>query len=91
MARVQLIIGEEERSRYIHQARKEGLTLSAWLRAAADERLKRYSLYQLFESAEDFEKFFNECDELETKGPEPDWEQHRSVMDEVRKRSTTST
>lgn len=91
LARVQLIIGEEKRSRYIHQAHKEGLTLSAWMRAAADERLERNSRYQLFESAEDIEKFFNECDELETKGQEPDWEQHRSVMDEVRKRGAAST
>ena len=43
MARVQLIIRDEDKRRYIHQARKEGLTLSAWLRAAADERIERKS------------------------------------------------
>ena len=35
MARVQLIIPDEDRDRFVRQARGEGLTLSAWLRAAA--------------------------------------------------------
>lgn len=39
MARVQLMIRDEDKKRHTHQARKEGLTLSAWLRAAAEVRL----------------------------------------------------
>ena len=91
MARVQLIIPDEKRSRYIHQARKEGLTLSAWLRAAADERLERKSRVQPFESVADLEAFFTECDKLDSRGTEPDWEQHLSVINEARNRGTTST
>ena len=40
MARVQLVIPDEDRDRFVHQARREGMTLSAWLRTAARERLK---------------------------------------------------
>ena len=40
VARVQLVIPDEDRDRFIHQARSEGMTLSAWLRAAAHQRLE---------------------------------------------------
>ncbi len=39
MARVQLIIPDVDPDRFVHQARKEGMTFSAWLRAAACARL----------------------------------------------------
>lgn len=91
MARVQLIIRDDDRSRYIYQARKEGLTLSAWLRAAADERLERNSRVQLFKSAADLENFFTECDKINFSGIEPDWEQHLSVINKARNRGTTNT
>ncbi|MDE0308731.1 MAG: hypothetical protein OXI60_02715 [Acidiferrobacterales bacterium] len=91
MARVQLIIRDEDRSRYIHQARKEGLTLSAWLRAAADERLDRNSGVTPFESPADIEEFFTKCDNLDSNGTEPDWEQHLLVIHETRNRGMTNT
>ena len=91
MARVQLIIRDEDRSRYIHQARKEGLTLSAWLRAAADERLERNSRTAPFESIADIKKFFAKCDKLDSGGTEPDWDQHLLVINETRKRGMTNT
>lgn len=31
MARVQLVIPDEDRDRFVNQARKEALTFSAWL------------------------------------------------------------
>ena len=40
MARVQVIIPDEDKDRFVRQAQREGLTFSAWLRAAAQERLK---------------------------------------------------
>ncbi len=91
MARVQLIIRDEQRSQYIHQARKEGLTLSAWLRCAADDRLKRNSRLDSFNSVADLEAFFAKCDKLNSDGTEPDWEQHLSVINETRGRGATST
>ena len=41
MARVQLLIPDDDHARFAHQARAEGMSLSAWLRAAASERLDR--------------------------------------------------
>ena len=90
MARVQLIIRDEDKSRYIHQARKEGLTLSAWLRAA-DERLERKSCTDPFESIADMKEFFYKCDKLESDGTEPDWEQHLFVIQDTRNKATTNS
>ena len=84
MARVQLIIRDEDKRRYIHQARKEGLTLSAWLRAAADERIERKSRTEPFESIADLKEFLCKCDKLEPDGIEPDWEQHLFVIQDAR-------
>jgi hypothetical protein len=41
MAKVQFTITDEDRARFIKQARIEGMTLSAWLRAAAQEHLAK--------------------------------------------------
>ncbi len=91
MARIQLIIRDEDRNRYRYQAKQEGMTLSAWLRAAADERLEKAAEIQFFDSIEDLEAFFVECDSHETDGPEPDWEQHLSVLDEVLRQGGSNT
>ena len=41
MARVQLVMADDDRDRFVHQARQEGMSLSAWLREAAHERLEK--------------------------------------------------
>lgn len=45
MARVQLIIPDDDKARFVQQARREGLSFSAWLRAAARERLEARGMY----------------------------------------------
>ena len=91
MARVQLVIPDEERDRFVRQARKEGMTLSAWLRTAARQRLEEQQRSQAFESAADIEEFFRLCDALEGPRREPDWDQHLAVIDESRRRGSSST
>lgn len=91
MARVQLVLSDEDRTRFVYQAHQEGMSLSAWLRAAARERLERQSQVQPFESVADLEAFFVECDRLQPDGTEPDWEQHLAVINDARKRGATST
>ena len=91
MARVQLLMSEEDRTRFVYQAHQEGMSLSAWLRAAAHERLERQSQVRPFESVAEVETFFAQCDKLELAGTEPDWDQHLAVMNEARKRGATST
>lgn len=76
MARVQLIIPDEDRDRFVYQARREGLTLSAWLRAAARERLEDRQRSELFESPAALEAFFGACDALKGPETEPEWNEH---------------
>ena len=68
MARVQLVMADEDRERFAEQARREGISLSAWLRAAARERLAARQRVKLFETPEDVEEFFRSYASLE--GPE---------------------
>lgn len=90
MTRVQLLIPDEDHARFANQARSEGMSLSAWLRAAANERLHRRSPAEPFESRSDVERFFASCDEREGPGPEPDWEQHLAVIGESRGRGAAA-
>ena len=82
MARVQLVIPDEDRDRFVDQARKEGLTFSAWLRAAAHERLEAAQRAKRFRTIEDLEAFFEKCSLLEGPGVEPDWEEHLRTINE---------
>ena len=86
MARVQFVVPDEDRDRFVHQARLEGMTLSAWLRTAARERLEARQRVKRFESPEDVEEFFRSCAELEGPEREPDWSEHLRVMNESRAR-----
>ena len=76
MAKVQLIIPDEDRDRFVRQAHGEGLTLSAWLRAAARERLESRQRADRFTSPASVEAFFEACDALEGPEREPDWHEH---------------
>lgn len=91
MARVQLVIPDEDRDRFVHQARREGLTLSGWLRAAARARLEEGQGSARFESPEELAAFFRECDTLPGPDREPDWEDHLRVIEESRRRGATGT
>ena len=84
MARVQLIIPDEDRDRFVRQARREGLTFSAWLRAAARERLEAGQRVERFQSLEDVNRFFEDCDARRGPGLEPDWEEHKRAIEESR-------
>ncbi len=91
MARVQLVIPDEDRERFLHQARQEGLSFSAWLRAAAHERLERKQQTKRFESEAEIEAFWRECDKQAGPGREPDWEEHLKVINASRSSGATDT
>ena len=69
----------------------KGLTLSAWLRAAARERLAARRSDEPFETAEDLAAFFRECDAIDGPEREPDWEEQRKVLRESQLSGTTNT
>ena len=91
MARVQLVMPAEDRDRFVDQARREGMSLSAWLRAAARERLETRQSVKQFESPEDVEEFFRSCAALDGPEREPDWSEHLQVMSQSRGRGVDGT
>lgn len=82
VARVQLIIPDKDRDRFVHQAYLEGMTLSGWLRAAAEERIQRRERLKPFTSSEEVREFFLAYDERQSGGREPDWEDHLRILHE---------
>ena len=75
---------DEDRQKFVDQARREGMSLSAWLRAAARERLEARRNVKLFESPEDVEEFFRSCATLDGPETEPDWSDHLRVINKSR-------
>ena len=90
MARVQLVIPDEDRDRFVRQAQSEGMTLTEWLWIAAHQRLEEQQRSHPFESPADLEEFFRACDALEGPERDPDWQEHLTVIDESRKRLSNS-
>ena len=84
MARVQLIIPDEDRERFVYQARLEGMTLSGWLRAAAEEKLKRKDLLKPFRSSDEVREFFLARNRSESEVPEPNWEEHLKTLHDAK-------
>ena len=91
MARVQLVMPDDDRERFVDQARREGMSLSAWLRAAAREHLEARQSVKLFETPQDVEEFFRSCAALDGPETEPDWSEHLRVMSESRARGAAGT
>ena len=91
MARVQLVMPDDDRNRFVDQARREGMSLSAWLRAAARERLETRPDIKKFQSPEEVEEFFRSCDALEGPETEPDWSEHLRVIDQSRRQGVAGT
>ena len=90
MARVQLVMSDEDRDRYFRQAQSEGMTLSAWLRAAARERLEARQQVAPFKSPAELETFFRSCDALAGPEMEPEWNEHLAVINESRRQGTSN-
>jgi len=77
--RVQVVMDELELEEFRRVAARQGLSLSEWLRRAARERLQAEEPPRL-SSAEELRAFFEECDRREH-GAEPEWEEHRAVIE----------
>jgi hypothetical protein len=79
--RVHIVLGRAEKERYRRWAEREGKTLSEWLREAAREKLAASSAGRALDTREALESFFEGCDAGE-RGGEPDWAEHRRVIEE---------
>lgn len=87
--RVQVVMDEIEREAFRQAAAREGLSLSDWLRRAARDRLESAAIPEL-SSIENLRAFFEECDARE-QGTEPDWHQHRTVIEESKAKGRATT
>ena len=72
-SRIHIVLDDSDKARYRAQASREGKTLGAWLRAAAEDRLSAATARRDLRSRSGLEEFFAECDRREG-GREPDWE-----------------
>jgi hypothetical protein len=77
--RVQVILDEEEVTRFKSQAMKESKSLSAWLRDAGKKMIELNHKQQRLTDPDALKHFFRKCDERE-KGAEPDWEDHKRLI-----------
>jgi hypothetical protein len=77
--RIHVVLDKEEKAALERAARRAGVTLSAWLRDAAREKLSSTGPPALA-TADELRDFFQTCDAREV-GVEPDWETHRRVID----------
>ncbi len=91
MARVQLVIPDADKDRYVHQARREGMSLSAWLRAAARDRLEKQKNSSKRMSVDELHEFWKLCDSRKGPEREPDWEEHLKVINASRMSGFTNT
>jgi len=80
--RIHMLVREADKARYKHQAEREGQSLGAWLREAAEEKLEA-ARSRRFDSAEELNSFFETCDAAEGE-PEPDWDDHLEVINRSR-------
>jgi hypothetical protein len=81
-SRIHILLREADKARYRHQAEREGMSLGAWLREAAEEKLES-ARARRFASAGELREFFSRRDEQES-APEPDWDEHRGVIERSR-------
>ena len=82
MARVQIVMSDAERAAFKRQAELEGLSFSAWIRAAARSHCEDRNRQAKFESADDVRAFFARHESTLSPGSGPGWEEYKSIIEE---------
>jgi hypothetical protein len=88
--RVQVLLQPDEKARLERQAKRDGTSLSAWIRHAALERLASGAARERFRKPRQLRAFFSQCAARE-RGQEPDWSEHQRVIAASRARGSTGT
>jgi len=83
-SRIHILLDESEKDRYLRQAEREGKSLGAWLRAAAEDRLRAAEHGPSLRTRAELQRFFDGCDAREH-GREPDWTEHRAAIERSRR------
>ncbi len=76
--RIQIILDEEDVTKFKSEAVKESKSLSAWLRDAGRNALERKKGGPMADPG-DLRAFFKKCGEKE-QGKEPDWDEHKRLI-----------
>jgi hypothetical protein len=86
MARIQVLTDDAEREAFRAQARREGRSLSDWLREAGRQRLQEAEQARL-RTPDDLVAFFAEIDDRHGGTVrEDDWDVHRARIERSRRR-----
>ncbi len=86
MARIQVLTDDAEREAFRAQARREGRSLSDWLREAGRQRLQQAQQSRL-RTPEDLDGFFAQIDARHGDAVrEDDWEVHRARIERSQRR-----
>ncbi len=91
MARIQVIVTEQERETLRRVAEREGQSLSGWLRRVGLERADSVSAGEQIDSLAELDRFFRRCDRRERSLRERDWSEHLAVMERSRAEGQTGT
>lgn len=83
-----MILSATEREAFRRQAAAEHMSLSSWLREAGRRRLEERRQRPI-RSLKELEAFFAALPDEE--GREPDWDEHRRVIEESRRQGLTTT
>lgn len=75
-----MILDEAEKARFQVRAAADGMSLGAWLRAAAREKLDRDQARASMTNLEQLNAFFESCDSRQLR-PEAEWEDHRKLLE----------
>ena len=84
MTRIHVLLDEADKERFRRQAEREGKSLSAWLRDVALQRLAALERRTSIATVTELDAFFSACDAREH-GREPDWNEHRRVIEESKR------
>ena len=84
------MLDEVDKARYRSQADREGKSLAAWLREAAEEKLEGSIGARRLTARAELEAFFDDCDARERRS-EPDWEEHRRIIERSRSQGSDVT
>ena len=90
MSRIHFIVPETDKISYLVQARREGKSLGAWMREAAEEKLAATRPAGKF-SATELHAFFTRCDAAEAGRKEPDWPEQKRLIAESKVRGLEVT
>ena len=79
--RVQVILQQDEKARIEREARRVCVSLSAWIRRAATDRVRSRAARDDLRDQNRLRAFFRDCAARQKReGREPDWEQHKAVL-----------